>query len=88
MVWEHKKARSVGYLNKYKDEISQEAYDRILYAIGTHALEDMFATERSVKDMIRVENGELTTDELIQEYKKEWNNKHLINKILQWWRKK
>ena len=76
MAWEHKKARSVGYLNKYKDEISQEAYDRILYVIGTQALEDIFVTEDSVKNMIRLENGEITEDEIVKEikekYKKRW----------------
>jgi len=72
MTWEQKKAQSIAILDKHKDEISQEAYDRILYVIGTQAIEDMFADKRDIKDLIRVENGEITTDELIQEYKKEW----------------
>jgi len=29
MTWQQKKAQSIAYLDKYKDEISQEAYDRI-----------------------------------------------------------
>jgi hypothetical protein len=72
MTWEQKKAQSIAILDKHKDEISQEAYDRILYVIGTQAIEDMFMDEQSVKNLIRVENGEITTDELIHEYKKEW----------------
>jgi len=72
MTWEQKKAQSIAILDKHKDKISQEAYDRILYVIGTQAIEDMFMTEQSVKNLIRVENGEITTDELIQEYKQEW----------------
>ena len=92
MVWEHKKARSVGYLNKYKDEISQEAYNSILYVIGTQALEDIFVTEESVKNMIRLENGEIATDELIKEIKAKWkkeqDNTSIVSKILTWWRKK
>jgi hypothetical protein len=28
--------------------------------------------EQSVKNLIRVENGKITTDELVQEYKREW----------------
>ena len=72
MTWEQKKAQSIAILDKYKDEITQEAYERILYVIGTQAIEDMFMDERSVKNLIRVENGEITTDKLIEEYKKEW----------------
>ena len=72
MTWHEKKAQSIAILDKYKDEISQEAYERILYVIGTQAIEDMFADERSIKNLIRVEKGEITTDELIAEYKKEW----------------
>jgi len=72
MTWEQKKAQSIAILDTYKDEISSEAYDRILYVIGTQAIEDIFPDERDIKDMIRVEKGEITTDELIKEYKKEW----------------
>ena len=72
MNWEMKKAQSIAYLDKYKDQISQEAYDRILWVIGNQALADMFVDEQGVKDLIRVENGEITTDELIEEYKRKW----------------
>ncbi len=72
MTWHEKKAKSIAILDKYKDEISQEAYERILYVIGTQAIEDIFPDERDIRDMIRVEKGEITTDELIAEYKKEW----------------
>jgi len=72
MTWSEKKAQSIAYLDKYKDEISQEAYDRILWVIGNQAQEDMFPDERSIKNLIRVEKGEITTDELVQEYKSEW----------------
>ncbi len=72
MTWEQKKAQSIAYLDKYKDQISQEAYDRILWVIGNQALADMFVDEQGVKDLIRVENGEITTDELVEEYKRKW----------------
>ena len=72
MTWEQKKAQSIAYLDKYRDEISQEAYDRILWVIGNQAQEDMFPDEQSIKNLIRVEKGEITTDELVQEYKREW----------------
>jgi len=72
MTWEAKKAQSIAYLDKYKDEISQEAYERILWVIGNQAQEDMFPDEISINNLIRVEKGEITTKELIQEYKNKW----------------
>jgi len=76
MTWHEKKAQSIAILDKYKDEISQEAYERILYVIGTQAIEDMFPDERSIKNLIRVEKGEISTDELVEEikqrYQEEW----------------
>ena len=76
MTWEQKKAQSIAILDKYKDEITQEAYERILYVIGTQAIEDIFPDKQDIKDLIRVENGEITTDELVEEikqrYKKKW----------------
>lgn len=75
MTWEQKKAQSIAILDKYKDEITQEAYERILYVIGTQAIEDMFMDEQSVKNLIRVENGEITTDELVEEIKQRFKKK-------------
>jgi len=72
MTWEAKKAQSIAYLDKYKDEISQEAYERILWVIGNQAQEDMFPDEMSINNLIRVEKGEITTKELIREYKSKW----------------
>ena len=75
MTWEQKKAQSIAYLDKYKDQISQEAYDRILWVIGNQALEDMFVDEQGVKDLIRVENREITTDEMVEEIKQRYQKK-------------
>ncbi len=72
MTWYEKKAQSIAYLDKYKDQISQEAYDRILWVICTQSIEDIFPDEQDIKDLIRVENGEITTDELVEEYKRKW----------------
>jgi len=76
MTWEQKKAQSIAILDKHKDEISQEAYDHILYVIGTQAIEDIFPNEYDIKNLIRVENGEITTSDLVEEikqhYKKKW----------------
>ena len=79
MTWSEKKAQSIAYLDKYKDQISQEAYDQILWVIGTQAIEDIFPDEQNIKDLIRVENGEITTDELIEEYKRKWGVAQCLN---------
>ena len=76
MTWEQKKVQSIAILDKYRDKISQESYDRILYVIGTQAIEDIFPNEYDIKNLIRVENGEITTSDLVEEikqhYKKKW----------------
>jgi hypothetical protein len=75
MTWEQKKAQSITILDKYRDKISQEAYDRILYVIGTQAIEDIFPNEYDIKNLIRVENREITTDELVEEIKQHYAKK-------------
>ena len=72
MTWEQKKKRSIGYLNKYRSEISQEGYDSILYVIGTQALEDIFVTEDDIIDMIQLETDNITANELIEEIKEQF----------------
>ena len=72
MTWEMKKAQSIAILDRYKDQISQEAYDRILWVIGTQAIEDIFPDEQDIADMIRIENGEMSADALVAAYKREW----------------
>ena len=67
-----KKAQSIAILDRYKDQISQEAYDRILWVIGTQAIEDIFPDEQDIADMIRIENGEMSADALVAAYKREW----------------
>lgn len=72
MTWEQKRQQSYNYLEKYRGELSEEAYERIKQTIGTQAIEDMFSTLESVENMVRIEKGEATADEIISEYKKEW----------------
>jgi len=72
MTWSEKKAQSIAILDQYKNEISQESYDRILWVIGTQALEDIFPNEEDIENMIRIEKGEITADALVETYKKEW----------------
>ena len=72
MTWEMKKAQSIAILDRYKEQISQEAYDRILWVIGTQAIEDIFPDEQDIADMIRIEKGEIRADALVTAYMKEW----------------
>ena len=68
MTWNEKREQSYSCLDKYKDEISKEAYERIKQTIGSQAIEDIFATEKNILDMIMIENGEITADELVAQY--------------------
>ncbi len=72
MTWEQKREKSYGYLDRYKNDISKESYERIKQTIGSQAIEDMFSTLESVKNMVKIEKGEATADEIILGYKKEW----------------
>jgi len=72
MTWYQKKAQSINILNSYKNEVTKESYDRILYVIGTQAIEDMFMSKKSIKNLIRIERGKISTEDLLKEYKKEW----------------
>jgi len=68
MTWEQKRQESYNHLNKYKDEISKEEYERIENTIGSQAIEDMFLTENEVYNLVRMEKGEISADELVAEY--------------------
>ena len=64
--------KSLAILEKYKDELSAEQYEQNRSIICNHAIEDMFANEQDIIDLIKVDKGEKTSDEIINEYKKEW----------------
>lgn len=72
MTWEQKRQQSYNYLEEYRGELSEEAYERIKQTIGTQAIEGMFSTLESVENMVRIEKGEATADEIILKYKKKW----------------
>ena len=64
--------KSLAILEKYKDELSLEQYEQNRSIICNHAIEGMFANEQDIIDLIKVDKGEKTPDEIINEYKKEW----------------
>ncbi|HQS77974.1 MAG TPA: hypothetical protein PLH07_08605 [Sulfurovum sp.] len=68
MTWEQKRQESYNHLDKYKGEISEEEYERIENTIGSHAIEDMFLSEDEVYNLVRMEKGEISADELVAEY--------------------
>jgi len=68
MNWLEKREQSYNYLNKYKNKISKDTYERIINTIGSQAIENIFATEKNIIDKIKVENNKVTADELIAKY--------------------
>jgi len=67
-----KKAKSIAILDRYKDEISKELYEQILWVIGNQAIEDMFLDEEDIKALIAQGSGDITADELVSRFKKKW----------------
>ena len=68
-----KKAKSIAILNRYKDEISKELYEQILWVIGNQAIEDMYLNKEDIEALIRQGRGEVTADELVSEFKQKWS---------------
>ncbi|WP_086226667.1 MULTISPECIES: hypothetical protein [Campylobacter] len=68
----HSLKESLAILDKYKDDLTKEQYEQIKSTICGHAIENMFANERNIINMIKIAKNEKTADEIIAEYKKEW----------------
>ena len=68
----HSLKESLAILDKYKDDLTKEQYRAIRSTISGHAIENMFANERDIINMIKIAKNEKTADEIIAEYKKEW----------------
>ena len=68
MTWREKRAKSYSNLDEHKNEISKSAYKIIKQTIGSHAIENMFLTSDEIHNLVRVEKGEISTDELVAEY--------------------
>ena len=68
----HSLKESLAILDKYKNELNKEQYNSINSTIHNFAIESMYANERDILNMIRVQKREITADEIIAQYKKEW----------------
>ncbi|MFY4817938.1 hypothetical protein ACOTWJ_06895 [Aliarcobacter butzleri] len=65
-------AESLAILDKYKDDLTEEQFNNIKSVISSFAIESMYLNEKNILDGIKIEKGEVTADELITQYKKEW----------------
>ena len=68
----HSLKESLAILDKYKDDLTKKQYEAIKSNIGSFAIEGMFLNQRNIIDNIKILKGEMTADEIIAEYKKEW----------------
>ena len=59
------KLDSLEILNKYKNDIPNEIYKLLQYAIGTQAIEDMYLDEKEILLQIARQLGELSSYELL-----------------------
>ena len=75
----HSLKESLAILDKYKDDLTKEQYRAIRSNIGSFAIEGMFLNQRNIIDNIKILKGEMTANEIIAEYKKEWSVSDLNN---------
>mgnify|MGYP003503322184 FL=1 len=68
----HSLEESLAILDKYKDDLTKEQYEQNKSIICGFAIENMFANEEDIINLIKVDKQEKTPDEIIAEYKKEW----------------
>ena len=68
----HSLKESVAILDKYKQELTKTQYRAIRSNIGNFAIEGMHANERDIIELIQIQKGERSADEIIAEYKREW----------------
>ncbi|MCL4432111.1 MAG: antitoxin VbhA family protein [Epsilonproteobacteria bacterium] len=61
------KEESLGFLKKYKDQLTDQQYKNVAMTIGHQAIEGIYCTEESVDRMVRIEKGELTFDQALDE---------------------
>ncbi|WP_291894789.1 hypothetical protein [Campylobacter sp.] len=74
---------SLAILDKYKDDLTKEQYEQNKSIICGFAIENMFANEEDIINLIKVDKQEKTPDEIIAEYKKEWGVSDLNNSELE-----
>ena len=74
---------SLAILDKYKDDLTKEQYKQNKSIICGFAIENMFANEEDIINLIKVDKQEKTPDEIIAEYKKEWGVSDLNNSELE-----
>lgn len=68
----HNLEESLTILEKYKGDLAKEQYEQNKSIICEFAIENMFANEEDIINLIKVDRQEKTPDEIIAEYKKEW----------------
>ena len=65
----HSLEESLAILDKHKEQLTQEQYERIKSTISGHAIENLYANERDVIALVEMEVKNLSGDEIIQELK-------------------
>ncbi|MDD5785854.1 hypothetical protein [Campylobacter lanienae] len=79
----HSLKESLAILDKYKDDLTKEQYEQNKSIICGFAIENMFANEEDIINLIKVDKQEKTPDEIIAKYKKKWSVSDLNNSDLE-----
>lgn len=68
----HSLEESLAILESYKDNLTETQYRNIYSNICNFAIEDMFANQQDIIELIQIEKGEKTADEIIAQHKRQW----------------
>ena len=68
----HSLEESLAILDKYKDQMTDKQYRQNRSIIANHAIENMYANEQDIINLLQVDKGEKTPNQIIAEYKREW----------------
>ncbi|GKH61389.1 hypothetical protein [Campylobacter ureolyticus] len=65
----HSLKESLAILDKYKDKLTQEQYEAIRSSVSSHAIEDIYANEQNIIDLVRMAVEGISDDDMIKEIK-------------------
>lgn len=68
----HSLEESLAILESYRNNLTETQYKSIRSNICNFAIEDMFANQQDIIELIQIEKGEKTADEIIAQHKSQW----------------
>jgi hypothetical protein len=70
---------SIAILDGYKDKLTDIQYNRLYDVISTMAIEDLYLDTKTISNLVKLEQCEITEEEYYTNIKKQHQWKSLIN---------